>query len=352
VAVQIQLRNDTAARWASVNPILARGETGVERDTFRFKIGDGSTSWSSLPYAGGSGLSGPSAAGVTGFWMGPTAPPSGAYLWIVTGGSSSGPVSIAAGAAALGLTAIAPAVQNLGSPVAIAAAAVSLGLAAIAPTVTALGGAASLYPPAALIPLAAVAPYKVMRGELSWLDPFTTDTSALYDLLNIAGQPHVAGGLLVANGADNSSASPQAGQLAAQTNGAVKADVRTSSANADVGVFARSPTTSTVSVMSANFIWLRHQATSGDLQLFEYAAGAWNLLGSYAAGLSLNQWNTLTLRFNGSSVTGYLNGVQRITGTTTVTASGRVGMITARSSGSDEVDWDNFAVSSTSTALP
>lgn len=50
VAIRIQLRRDTAANWSSVNPILRAGEIGIETDSLRFKIGDGSTTWSSRPY--------------------------------------------------------------------------------------------------------------------------------------------------------------------------------------------------------------------------------------------------------------------------------------------------------------
>ena len=48
---QIQLRRDTAADWTSNNPTLSAGEFGWESDTNRFKIGDGSTAWTSLGYA-------------------------------------------------------------------------------------------------------------------------------------------------------------------------------------------------------------------------------------------------------------------------------------------------------------
>jgi hypothetical protein len=48
--VQIQLRRDTAADWISTNPVLALGEIGIETDTVKIKIGDGSTAWNSLPY--------------------------------------------------------------------------------------------------------------------------------------------------------------------------------------------------------------------------------------------------------------------------------------------------------------
>lgn len=51
MAVQIQLRNDVAANWTSVNPTLAQGEIGIERDTGLMKIGDGSTDWDNLAYS-------------------------------------------------------------------------------------------------------------------------------------------------------------------------------------------------------------------------------------------------------------------------------------------------------------
>lgn len=47
----IQIRRDNAATWASVNPILAQGEFGVELDTGRAKIGNGVDDWNTLPYA-------------------------------------------------------------------------------------------------------------------------------------------------------------------------------------------------------------------------------------------------------------------------------------------------------------
>lgn len=55
MAVQIQLRRDTAANWTSENSILAEGEVGFETDTGEAKIGDGSTAWNSLDYFGGGG---------------------------------------------------------------------------------------------------------------------------------------------------------------------------------------------------------------------------------------------------------------------------------------------------------
>jgi len=50
VAIQIQVRRDSAANWTSANPTLAQGEPGFETDTNKLKIGDGTTVWSSLPY--------------------------------------------------------------------------------------------------------------------------------------------------------------------------------------------------------------------------------------------------------------------------------------------------------------
>jgi len=52
---QIQVRRDTASNWTTVNPVLASGEIGFETNTNKMKIGDGTTVWTSLSYAGGSG---------------------------------------------------------------------------------------------------------------------------------------------------------------------------------------------------------------------------------------------------------------------------------------------------------
>ena len=54
MATQIQLRRGIASEWTSENPTLAAGEAGVETDTGQLKIGDGSTAWNSLDYAGAS----------------------------------------------------------------------------------------------------------------------------------------------------------------------------------------------------------------------------------------------------------------------------------------------------------
>lgn len=51
MAIRIQLRRDTAAAWALNNPVLLAGEIGVESDTLKVKVGDGSTAWNALGYA-------------------------------------------------------------------------------------------------------------------------------------------------------------------------------------------------------------------------------------------------------------------------------------------------------------
>ena len=49
MADTIQLRRDTAAQWASKNPVLAAGEPGLATDTGVIKYGNGVTPWNGLP---------------------------------------------------------------------------------------------------------------------------------------------------------------------------------------------------------------------------------------------------------------------------------------------------------------
>lgn len=51
MATLIQLRRGTDAEWTSANPTLAAGEVGISTDINKFKIGDGTTAWTSLSYA-------------------------------------------------------------------------------------------------------------------------------------------------------------------------------------------------------------------------------------------------------------------------------------------------------------
>jgi hypothetical protein len=55
MAQRIQVRRGTAAQWTTADPTLASGEIGYETDTAEFKIGDGSSEWSALPYFDGGG---------------------------------------------------------------------------------------------------------------------------------------------------------------------------------------------------------------------------------------------------------------------------------------------------------
>lgn len=57
VQIKILLRNDTKANWELNNPILAKGEMGIEIDTQKFKFGDGSIHhWNELTFGAGADL--------------------------------------------------------------------------------------------------------------------------------------------------------------------------------------------------------------------------------------------------------------------------------------------------------
>lgn len=57
----IQFRRNTTAGWLSANPVLLAGMPGFESDTYKLKVGDGTTAWDVLPYASGSSTGGGSA---------------------------------------------------------------------------------------------------------------------------------------------------------------------------------------------------------------------------------------------------------------------------------------------------
>jgi hypothetical protein len=69
VQTLIQVRRGTASEWRIANSTLSAGEWGFETDSKRYKIGDGLTSWNSLPYSSilpsSSDLSGVSGIGVS-----------------------------------------------------------------------------------------------------------------------------------------------------------------------------------------------------------------------------------------------------------------------------------------------
>ncbi len=49
MSTKILFRRDTSANWTTVNPILLAGEIGIETDTYKFKIGNGSR-WNQQPF--------------------------------------------------------------------------------------------------------------------------------------------------------------------------------------------------------------------------------------------------------------------------------------------------------------
>lgn len=50
LTTRIILRNDTANNWTTNNPVLLKGEIGLETDTGKYKIGDGTSNWQALSY--------------------------------------------------------------------------------------------------------------------------------------------------------------------------------------------------------------------------------------------------------------------------------------------------------------
>jgi hypothetical protein len=58
--IQLQFRRDISTEWTYTNPVLAAGEMGIESDTNKFKVGNGTTAWIDLPYdTGPTGPTGP-----------------------------------------------------------------------------------------------------------------------------------------------------------------------------------------------------------------------------------------------------------------------------------------------------
>jgi len=50
MATTIKFKKATAADWTSNNPVLASGEPGIETDTSKMKIGNGTQAWDVLTY--------------------------------------------------------------------------------------------------------------------------------------------------------------------------------------------------------------------------------------------------------------------------------------------------------------
>lgn len=62
---RISQYNNTQAGWYMNNPILAAGELGIEIDTNRVKVGDGTHHWNELPYWTNGGVTYTAGAGIT-----------------------------------------------------------------------------------------------------------------------------------------------------------------------------------------------------------------------------------------------------------------------------------------------
>lgn len=50
INVKLKQRIDTENNWSSKNPVLLKGEQGLVEGSSKYKIGDGTTDWNSLPY--------------------------------------------------------------------------------------------------------------------------------------------------------------------------------------------------------------------------------------------------------------------------------------------------------------
>ena len=53
MSTKIQFRRDTAANWTANNPTLSEGEMGLETDTGKFKVGNGTEVWTALVHSSG-----------------------------------------------------------------------------------------------------------------------------------------------------------------------------------------------------------------------------------------------------------------------------------------------------------
>jgi hypothetical protein len=93
MAYRIVLRQDTSTNWTSNNPTLLSGEFGFETNTYNLKLGNGVSTWTSLPYWN-SIVAGPAGAPATGGSTGATGQmaftgsSTGGYLYVCVAGST------------------------------------------------------------------------------------------------------------------------------------------------------------------------------------------------------------------------------------------------------------------------
>ena len=50
IRTRIKIRSDSKENWEALNPVLLKGEVGIEMDTQMTKTGNGSLHWVELPY--------------------------------------------------------------------------------------------------------------------------------------------------------------------------------------------------------------------------------------------------------------------------------------------------------------
>lgn len=56
ISTRHKQKYDTSTNWATNNIVLLAGEIGIESDTNKFKVGNGTSAWNELDYAGADGL--------------------------------------------------------------------------------------------------------------------------------------------------------------------------------------------------------------------------------------------------------------------------------------------------------
>ena len=115
--ITFQLRRDTSANWTLYNPTLLNGEMGINTDTYQFKLGDGTSTWTGLPYNGLYGRDGPTGptGSVSTGSTGATGPTGGTGLTGPTGPSRTGETGPTGATGPTGPTGARGATANTGS---------------------------------------------------------------------------------------------------------------------------------------------------------------------------------------------------------------------------------------------